>query len=361
MTTSQASRVYHIPYNSLLMYVRGKYGKSLQLDQLKKNTPAANDTLNTVGNSRRTPKDKPEGGGKAPRGRKSRGSAKDKNTDTLSYQSPSPTTAHEMAAAVAFYKVQADRQLRLGGPTGSGAAFTGLAAAAIGSPASSAAGAGPSAAAGSAAALNGAGFHHLMTDSMQRQNHMARSGIETAPGPTPNHVDMTQMAAAFFARNAADQMANMDRGSASGSPFDAASMSAGSPNNSEQLGVGLEPHQVAQNQMMLERMMSQFHVANGSADVEQEEGRRMEGELEEDVSVTNETSANEAMEDSPALLSLESGISVNGDETPEQTSATPESDQASSAAAPKGLPLSPPESDPERANEERRTPKEDKN
>ena len=30
MTTSQASRVYGIPYNSLLMYVRGKYGKSLK-------------------------------------------------------------------------------------------------------------------------------------------------------------------------------------------------------------------------------------------------------------------------------------------------------------------------------------------
>ena len=37
MTTSQASRVYGIPYNSLLMYVRGKYGKSLKLEQLRKN------------------------------------------------------------------------------------------------------------------------------------------------------------------------------------------------------------------------------------------------------------------------------------------------------------------------------------
>ena len=52
MTTSQASRVFGIPYNSLLMYVRGKYGKSLRLDVLKKNTPAANDNLNTIGNSR---------------------------------------------------------------------------------------------------------------------------------------------------------------------------------------------------------------------------------------------------------------------------------------------------------------------
>ena len=58
MTTSQASRIYCIPYNSLLMYVRGKYGKSLRLDVLKKNTPAANDNLNTIGNSRSTPKEK---------------------------------------------------------------------------------------------------------------------------------------------------------------------------------------------------------------------------------------------------------------------------------------------------------------
>lgn len=35
MTTSQASRMYGIPYNSLLMYVRGKYGKSLKLEKLK--------------------------------------------------------------------------------------------------------------------------------------------------------------------------------------------------------------------------------------------------------------------------------------------------------------------------------------
>ena len=58
MTTSQASRVFGIPYNSLLMYVRGKYGKSLRLDVLKKSTPAANDNLNTIGNSRSTPKEK---------------------------------------------------------------------------------------------------------------------------------------------------------------------------------------------------------------------------------------------------------------------------------------------------------------
>ncbi len=58
MTTSQASRIFGIPYNSLLMYVRGKYGKSLKLDQLKLRTPAAHDSLNTIGNSRSTPKEK---------------------------------------------------------------------------------------------------------------------------------------------------------------------------------------------------------------------------------------------------------------------------------------------------------------
>ena len=61
MTTSQASRVYGIPYNSLLMYVRGKYGKSLKLDKLKETTPAAKDNLNTIGNSRSTPKEKMAG------------------------------------------------------------------------------------------------------------------------------------------------------------------------------------------------------------------------------------------------------------------------------------------------------------
>lgn len=61
MTTSQASRIFGIPYNSLLMYVRGKYGKSLRLDVLKKNTPAANDDLNVIGNSRSTPKEKAAG------------------------------------------------------------------------------------------------------------------------------------------------------------------------------------------------------------------------------------------------------------------------------------------------------------
>nr|XP_022916962.1 protein jim lovell isoform X1 [Onthophagus taurus] len=41
MTTSQASRIFGIPYNSLLMYVRGKYGKSLKLEQLRKDCIAA--------------------------------------------------------------------------------------------------------------------------------------------------------------------------------------------------------------------------------------------------------------------------------------------------------------------------------
>jgi len=40
------------------MYVRGKYGKSLKLDKLKETTPAAKDNLNTIGNSRTTPKEK---------------------------------------------------------------------------------------------------------------------------------------------------------------------------------------------------------------------------------------------------------------------------------------------------------------
>lgn len=41
MTTSQASRIFGIPYNSLLMYVRGKYGKSLKLEQLRKDCTGA--------------------------------------------------------------------------------------------------------------------------------------------------------------------------------------------------------------------------------------------------------------------------------------------------------------------------------
>lgn len=41
LTTSQASRMFGIPYNSLLMYVRGKYGKSLKLEQLRKNCTGA--------------------------------------------------------------------------------------------------------------------------------------------------------------------------------------------------------------------------------------------------------------------------------------------------------------------------------
>ena len=61
MTTKQASRVFEIPYNSLLMYVRGKYGKSLRLDVLKMKSLADVD-FNTIGNSRSTrPKEKPMG------------------------------------------------------------------------------------------------------------------------------------------------------------------------------------------------------------------------------------------------------------------------------------------------------------
>ncbi|XP_066592623.1 protein jim lovell isoform X2 [Prorops nasuta] len=41
MTTSQASRIFGIPYNSLLMYVRGKYGKSLKLEQLRRDCTGA--------------------------------------------------------------------------------------------------------------------------------------------------------------------------------------------------------------------------------------------------------------------------------------------------------------------------------
>ncbi|XP_035712745.1 extensin-like [Folsomia candida] len=46
MTTSQASRIFGIPYNSLLMYVRGKYGKSLKLDVLKKGLDQAMENSN---------------------------------------------------------------------------------------------------------------------------------------------------------------------------------------------------------------------------------------------------------------------------------------------------------------------------
>nr|CAH7722948.1 unnamed protein product [Callosobruchus chinensis] len=54
MTTSQASRIFGIPYNSLLMYVRGKYGKSLKLEQLRKDciggpNPPPMDIMNMTG------------------------------------------------------------------------------------------------------------------------------------------------------------------------------------------------------------------------------------------------------------------------------------------------------------------------
>lgn len=51
MTTSQASRVFGIPYNSLLMYVRGKYGKSLKLETLRKNCIGAPDLINVSNNN----------------------------------------------------------------------------------------------------------------------------------------------------------------------------------------------------------------------------------------------------------------------------------------------------------------------
>lgn len=54
MTTSQASRIFGIPYNSLLMYVRGKYGKSLKLEQLRKDCiagPGSMDLINMSSNN----------------------------------------------------------------------------------------------------------------------------------------------------------------------------------------------------------------------------------------------------------------------------------------------------------------------
>ncbi|XP_050511525.1 protein jim lovell-like [Diabrotica virgifera virgifera] len=64
MTTSQASRIFGIPYNSLLMYVRGKYGKSLKLEQLRKDCiggpNAAMDILNLGSNNNTNNPCKPE-------------------------------------------------------------------------------------------------------------------------------------------------------------------------------------------------------------------------------------------------------------------------------------------------------------
>ncbi|XP_063983799.1 protein jim lovell [Diachasmimorpha longicaudata] len=53
MTTSQASRMFGIPYNSLLMYVRGKYGKSLKLEQLKRDCTGATtgEVMNSLNNN----------------------------------------------------------------------------------------------------------------------------------------------------------------------------------------------------------------------------------------------------------------------------------------------------------------------
>ncbi|XP_058804020.1 protein jim lovell [Phymastichus coffea] len=55
MTTSQASRVYGIPYNSLLMYVRGKYGKSLKLEQLRRD--CTGEGMNSLNNNVKPPLD----------------------------------------------------------------------------------------------------------------------------------------------------------------------------------------------------------------------------------------------------------------------------------------------------------------
>ncbi|GJQ73647.1 hypothetical protein Trydic_g13989 [Trypoxylus dichotomus] len=59
MTTSQASRIFGIPYNSLLMYVRGKYGKSLKLEQLRKDCIGAPgtpmDLMTMTGNNNNNP------------------------------------------------------------------------------------------------------------------------------------------------------------------------------------------------------------------------------------------------------------------------------------------------------------------
>lgn len=53
MTTSQASRIFGIPYNSLLMYVRGKYGKSLKLEQLRRDCTGATtgEVMNSLNNN----------------------------------------------------------------------------------------------------------------------------------------------------------------------------------------------------------------------------------------------------------------------------------------------------------------------
>lgn len=53
MTTSQASRMFGIPYNSLLMYVRGKYGKSLKLEQLRRDCTGATtgEVMNSLNNN----------------------------------------------------------------------------------------------------------------------------------------------------------------------------------------------------------------------------------------------------------------------------------------------------------------------
>ena len=62
MTTSQASRIFGIPYNSLLMYVRGKYGKSLKLEQLKRDCTGATagEVMNSLNNNNKAPVQPPQ-------------------------------------------------------------------------------------------------------------------------------------------------------------------------------------------------------------------------------------------------------------------------------------------------------------
>jgi hypothetical protein len=63
MTTSQASRIFGIPYNSLLMYVRGKYGKSLKLEQLKKDCLISTEMLAGPNSAQQSSSERNSGGG----------------------------------------------------------------------------------------------------------------------------------------------------------------------------------------------------------------------------------------------------------------------------------------------------------
>lgn len=86
------------------MYVRGKYGKSLKLDKLKKTTPAAHDTLNTIGNSRSTPKEKILARASKALSNLVSASQQQGKTDTATVQPPQmqlPSTSAAAAAAAA--------------------------------------------------------------------------------------------------------------------------------------------------------------------------------------------------------------------------------------------------------------------